>query len=100
MVSDDAQVTYTAVLTPGEDGQHLRLPTDDCHGRDGPCGEEARRCARRCRRDRRPPYDVVSDAVGGVRLEPAISQTFGEIHAEARWSGEVKRGVRGSNWTR
>ncbi len=27
-------------------------------------------------------YDVVSDKAGGVRLEPAISQTVAEIHAE------------------
>ncbi len=27
-------------------------------------------------------YDVVSDKAGGVALEPAISQTVAEIHAE------------------
>jgi len=27
-------------------------------------------------------YDVVSDKVGGVTLEPAITQTVNEIHAE------------------
>lgn len=27
-------------------------------------------------------YDVVADKAGGVRLEPAISQTVAEIHAE------------------
>ena len=27
-------------------------------------------------------YDVVSDKAGGVTLEPAISQTVAEIHAE------------------
>ncbi len=30
--------------------------------------------------DRR--YDVVSDPVGGVTLEPAITQTVTEIHAD------------------
>jgi hypothetical protein len=29
-------------------------------------------------------YDVVSDKVGGVALEPAITSTVAEIHAEHR----------------